>query len=135
MAATMESHPLFINPLLSSKTPLQIHTQVLNFSNFRIKTPPLLSSSTTTKTITHCVAAPPPSADSDPELDPVSIASEKKTGDRRKIVRVAWEKLVRWSRSWRSKAKTDVLERTNKVSVSSLYIYICMCVHICICTY
>lgn len=28
-----------------------------------------------------------------------------------------WEKLVRWSRSWRSKAKTDVLERTNKVVV------------------
>ncbi|KAK9124753.1 hypothetical protein Sjap_014355 [Stephania japonica] len=37
--------------------------------------------------------------------------------DRRKVVRIAWEKLVRWSRSWRSKAKTDVLERTNKVVV------------------
>lgn len=35
--------------------------------------------------------------------------------DRRKVVRLAWEKLVRWSRSWRSKAKTDVLERTKKV--------------------
>ena len=35
--------------------------------------------------------------------------------DRQKVVRIAWEKLVRWSRSWRSKAKTDVLERTNKV--------------------
>lgn len=30
---------------------------------------------------------------------------------------MAWEKLVRWSRSWRSKAKTDVLEKTNKVVV------------------
>lgn len=40
--------------------------------------------------------------------------------DRRKVVRIAWEKLVRWSRSWRSKAKTDVLERTNKVYLSSI---------------
>lgn len=37
--------------------------------------------------------------------------------DRRRAVRLAWEKLLRWSRSWRSKAKTDVLERTNKVVV------------------
>ncbi|KAI3762524.1 hypothetical protein L1987_52954 [Smallanthus sonchifolius] len=46
-------------------------------------------------------------------IDPPDSASR----DRRKIVRVAWEKLVRWSRSLRSKAKTDVLERTNKVVV------------------
>ncbi|KAJ6806522.1 glycerol-3-phosphate dehydrogenase [NAD(+)], chloroplastic [Iris pallida] len=37
--------------------------------------------------------------------------------ERRRAVRIAWEKLVRWSRSWRSKASTDVLERTNKVAV------------------
>ncbi|KAJ6885208.1 hypothetical protein NC652_032029 [Populus alba x Populus x berolinensis] len=38
--------------------------------------------------------------------------------DRRKVVQIAWEKLVRWSRSWRSKNnKTDLLERTNKVVV------------------
>ncbi|XP_058075370.1 glycerol-3-phosphate dehydrogenase [NAD(+)] 2, chloroplastic isoform X2 [Magnolia sinica] len=37
--------------------------------------------------------------------------------DRRRAVRIAWEKLVRWSRSWRSKAKADVLERTKKVVV------------------
>ncbi|OWM69868.1 glycerol-3-phosphate dehydrogenase [NAD(+)] 2, chloroplastic isoform X2 [Punica granatum] len=40
-----------------------------------------------------------------------------RTRDRRKVVRLAWEKLVRWSRSWRSKARTDVLERTKKVVV------------------
>lgn len=39
------------------------------------------------------------------------------TAERRKVVRLAWEKLVRWSRSLRSKAKTDVLERTKKVVV------------------
>lgn len=39
--------------------------------------------------------------------------------DRQKVVRIAWEKLLRWSRSWRSKARTDVLERTNKVPSQS----------------
>ncbi|CAN1852474.1 Glycerol-3-phosphate dehydrogenase [NAD(+)] 2, chloroplastic [Linum perenne] len=37
--------------------------------------------------------------------------------DRRKVVRIAWEKLLRWSRSWRSKNKADVLRRTKKVVV------------------
>ncbi|CAI0552298.1 unnamed protein product [Linum tenue] len=37
--------------------------------------------------------------------------------DRRLVVRLAWEKLLRWSRSWRSKNKADVLRRTNKVVV------------------
>ncbi|KAK3014939.1 hypothetical protein RJ639_009955, partial [Escallonia herrerae] len=50
---------------------------------------------------------------------PVSTLISPSNGPRtaKKVVRVAWEKLVRWSRSWRSKAKTDVLERTNKVVV------------------
>ncbi|XP_042067524.1 glycerol-3-phosphate dehydrogenase [NAD(+)] 2, chloroplastic-like [Salvia splendens] len=47
---------------------------------------------------------------------PQEEQSERST-DRRKVVRVAWEKLLRWSRSLRSKAKTDVLERTKKVVV------------------
>ncbi|PKA51124.1 Glycerol-3-phosphate dehydrogenase [NAD(+)] 2, chloroplastic [Apostasia shenzhenica] len=37
--------------------------------------------------------------------------------DRRKAVRIAWEKLVRWSRSWRFRVRGDVLERTKKVVV------------------
>lgn len=45
-----------------------------------------------------------------------SPSPSSSTRDRRRVVKLAWEKLVRWSRSWRSKAKTDVLERTNKVS-------------------
>ncbi|KAL2317574.1 hypothetical protein Fmac_031450 [Flemingia macrophylla] len=49
--------------------------------------------------------------------DPVTDSDPDPTRDRRRIVRVAWEKLVRWSRSWRSKANTDVLQRTNKVVV------------------
>ncbi|KAK3022398.1 hypothetical protein RJ639_047372 [Escallonia herrerae] len=53
--------------------------------------------------------------DPSPSQNP-NLALER-TKDRQKVVRVAWEKLVRWSRSWRSKAKTDVLERTNKVVV------------------
>lgn len=32
-------------------------------------------------------------------------------------MKLAWEKLVRWSRSWRNKNKTDVLQRTKKVVV------------------
>ncbi|KAI9186919.1 hypothetical protein LWI28_022276 [Acer negundo] len=49
-----------------------------------------------------------------PTRFPSIIVAPDRTWDRRKIVRVAWEKLVRWSRSWRSKAKTDILERTKK---------------------
>lgn len=53
----------------------------------------------------------PPSEDLYPET-----TGDRSRKDRRRVVRLAWEKLVRWSRSWRSKTKTDVLERTNKVS-------------------
>ncbi|XP_027158880.1 glycerol-3-phosphate dehydrogenase [NAD(+)] 2, chloroplastic isoform X1 [Coffea eugenioides] len=52
----------------------------------------------------------------DETMEPPSSPPES-SKDRRKVVQVAWEKLVRWSRSWRSKAKTDVLERANKVVV------------------
>ncbi|KAL8552358.1 hypothetical protein ACS0TY_001161 [Phlomoides rotata] len=52
-----------------------------------------------------------------PEAADASQEHSERSRDRRKVVRVAWEKLVRWSRSLRSKAKTDVLERTNKVVV------------------
>ncbi|PIA37429.1 hypothetical protein AQUCO_03000186v1 [Aquilegia coerulea] len=58
---------------------------------------------------------PPPSP---PPAAPAPDSAAPK--DRRKIVRVAWEKLVRWSRSWRSKNTTlddDVLNRTKKVVV------------------
>ncbi|XP_024026038.1 glycerol-3-phosphate dehydrogenase [NAD(+)] 2, chloroplastic [Morus notabilis] len=60
-----------------------------------------------------CAATPPSLGDQEPAPD----SSPERTRDRRRAVRLAWEKLVRWSRSWRSKAKTDVLEKTNKVVV------------------
>ncbi|CAN6469438.1 unnamed protein product [Victoria cruziana] len=73
------------------------------------------------KTISaHC------STVSDPR-EPASLPESPSAGeskivkkDRRKAVKVAWEKLVRWSRFWRlmnAKAKTDVLEQTKKVAV------------------
>ncbi|XP_071710962.1 glycerol-3-phosphate dehydrogenase [NAD(+)] 2, chloroplastic-like [Rutidosis leptorrhynchoides] len=74
----------------------------------------------THNTSTVCFAAinppPPPPDQPSPDVN-VSLEVASTTRDRQKIVRVAWEKLVRWSRSWRSKVKTDVLERTNKVVV------------------
>ncbi|AES98368.1 putative glycerol-3-phosphate dehydrogenase (NAD(+)) [Medicago truncatula] len=51
------------------------------------------------------------------EPEPVLELGLDPIRDRRRVVRVAWEKLVRWSRSWRSKSNTDVLQRTNKVVV------------------
>ncbi|KAI3757774.1 hypothetical protein L6452_05317 [Arctium lappa] len=82
----------------------------------------LLQYSTSRYTSKVCAAAvdppPPPDQNQSPLRDAkVSLEVASATRDRRKIVRVAWEKLVRWSRSWRYKAKTDVLERTNKVVV------------------
>ncbi|KAL5710070.1 glycerol-3-phosphate dehydrogenase (NAD(+)) [Ranunculus cassubicifolius] len=59
---------------------------------------------------------PKPCPCSSPKCD-ISDKIIKLEPDRQKIVRIAWEKLVRWSRSWRSKSKTDVLQQTKKVVV------------------
>ncbi|CAM0905755.1 unnamed protein product [Alopecurus aequalis] len=56
--------------------------------------------------------APPPDAETDEEEAPRSARK-----DRRRIVRIAWEKLVRWSRSWRRRNRSDVLETTRKVVI------------------
>ncbi|KAK0593289.1 hypothetical protein LWI29_034315 [Acer saccharum] len=129
MVASLESQLLFFNPILTaksshSKTPLHVHSLILKLPNFPTKIPPLLFtlnsfSSSSTTTTPRCFATPSPPPNSDNESDPVAITNvaPDRTRDRRKIVRVAWEKLVRWSRSWRSKAKTDILERTKKVVV------------------
>lgn len=61
----------------------------------------------------RCSALPPVS-EPEPESLALSVDGPK---ERRKIVRLAWEKLARWSRFLQSKAKTDVLERTNKIVV------------------
>ncbi|KAI9157439.1 hypothetical protein LWI28_022585 [Acer negundo] len=129
MVASLESQLLFFNPILTaksshSKTPLHVHSLIFKLPNFHTKNPALLftpisSSSSSSTTTPRCVATPSPPPNSDKDSDPVAITNvaPDRTRDRRKIVRVAWEKLVRWSRSWRSKAKTDILERTKKVVV------------------
>ncbi|XP_050946690.1 glycerol-3-phosphate dehydrogenase [NAD(+)] 2, chloroplastic isoform X3 [Cucumis melo] len=69
----------------------------------------------TTSPLRFCANTTPPPIlqDTDALLD----SGPERTQNRRRVVRIAWEKLVRWSRSLRFKAKTDVLERTNKVAV------------------
>ncbi|XP_040367137.1 glycerol-3-phosphate dehydrogenase [NAD(+)] 2, chloroplastic isoform X3 [Rosa chinensis] len=101
MAALLEPPPPFLNPLFPpSSNPTRPLPHNLKFKRFNLYTNPTLHSQPTT----CCAAAPQPEFP-----DP--------TRDRRRAVRLAWEKLVRWSRSLRSKNKTDVLERTNKVVV------------------
>lgn len=84
---------------------------------------PLFASSRNTSTVViSCSASslPPPSSPKIPEggtTNPNSLnTAPDRSRDRRKVVRLAWEKLVRWSRSWRSKNRTDVLQQTNKVT-------------------
>ncbi|KAH8491684.1 hypothetical protein Peur_065533 [Populus x canadensis] len=107
--------------LSSSKTSLRLH-------NFPSKTPPPPPPPTFTPTTTSCFLSTVTSSSiskEEKEKEPHSTAvastnapDEGSQQDRRKVVQIAWEKLVRWSRSWRSKNnKTDLLERTNKVVV------------------
>ncbi|KAJ6757692.1 GLYCEROL-3-PHOSPHATE DEHYDROGENASE [Salix koriyanagi] len=88
--------------------------------------PPLTFTPTTTRCFLPTVTSSSiPEEEEEEEEEPRSIAvastnapDESPQQDRRKVVQIAWEKLVRWSRSWRSKnSKTDHLERTNKVVV------------------
>ncbi|XP_060181638.1 glycerol-3-phosphate dehydrogenase [NAD(+)] 2, chloroplastic isoform X1 [Lycium barbarum] len=89
--------------VLEPPLPFQSHPQNLHIRhNISFSTPRF-----------HCCAAQQPT-----EKESLAIVSvDDGPKERRKIVRLAWEKLVRWSRSLRSKAKTDVLERTNKIVV------------------
>ncbi|KAL0317002.1 UNVERIFIED_CONTAM: Glycerol-3-phosphate dehydrogenase [NAD(+)] 2, chloroplastic [Sesamum angustifolium] len=108
------THSLFTNSHLSYK-PQTSKPTTIHFI-------PLLRSPTSTTPIRLCAAGepvePPPTPPSSlPETSEEYNGALERNRDRRKVVRVAWEKLVRWSRSWQSKAKTDVLERTNKVVV------------------
>ncbi|KAA3464593.1 Glycerol-3-phosphate dehydrogenase [NAD(P)+] [Gossypium australe] len=108
MEALLE--PVFVfklNPSFTSKNPYTVH-----FPNLpKIPSKPLVVA-------TCCAGTPSPSPllPQDSDQNPLQLSPDR-TRDRRKVVRIAWEKLVRWSRSWRSKAKTDVLERTKKVVV------------------
>ncbi|KAK7372908.1 hypothetical protein VNO80_06298 [Phaseolus coccineus] len=106
MAPVLEA--LLATPLFSSK-PHNTNSPP-NFHTFPSK--PILL--TLRNTHSHsCVANASPPQDPDPASNPQPDPNR----DRRRIVRVAWEKILRWSRSWRSKANTDILQRTNKVVV------------------
>lgn len=116
------SAPIFIPP---NPQPYQF-SLFLKFKNPHSKpicsiTLSFLPLQTKCSLINPCLAAQsvdfPPSSEN-PDGDNVERESvENQSKDRQRTVRVAWEKLVRWSRSLRSKAKTDVLERTKKVVV------------------
>ncbi|TQE13478.1 hypothetical protein C1H46_001045 [Malus baccata] len=114
MATLLEPPPPFLNQLL---LPNSTSTRPIPY-NLRLGKPtnspnhPTLIAATTP----CCSAAT--SEQPIPQLpDPVPETALVRTRDRRGAVRLAWEKLVRWSRTWRSKTKTDVLEHTNKVVV------------------
>ncbi|XP_065870149.1 glycerol-3-phosphate dehydrogenase [NAD(+)] 2, chloroplastic isoform X3 [Euphorbia lathyris] len=77
-----------------------------------------LFSSARTTSISCSASSVPPNIPDDKITDLNSLTTyPDRSRDRRKVVRLAWEKLVRWSNFWRSRNRTDVLERTNKVVV------------------
>lgn len=138
MAASNSIEPrLFLNPIFTTSTttnsPTSLHIQnfKLKLPRFPTKNPTLVftlnsssgSATTNNNNNDNTIINPYPD-DPDPvRVSAVSSENRARDGrDRRKIVKVAWEKLVRWSRTWRSKAKTDILERTNKVK--KFYIFI-----------
>lgn len=107
MAAVLEASVL--NPLsypLQNLRPVKPPPKPLSLSLISPSKPYLCSAENAQEDSDPAPADPNPNSD----IGPPSVRK-----DRKRAVRIAWEKLVRWSRSWRSKAKTDVLERTNKV--------------------
>ncbi|KAJ1288668.1 hypothetical protein BS78_02G105300 [Paspalum vaginatum] len=66
---------------------------------------------------TGAADAVPPPEDEDSSDDDDDAPRRSVRKDRRRAVRIAWEKLVRWSRSWRRRNHSDVLEATRKVVV------------------
>ncbi|GJR79119.1 glycerol-3-phosphate dehydrogenase [NAD(+)] 2, chloroplastic [Tanacetum coccineum] len=102
---------------MASSSSSSLLEPAFQFSNNFSPTPKphLLHTNFSPKPLTVCTAAiNPPPPPPPPEQIPTEVALEaaSATRDRRKIVRVAWEKLVRWSRTLRLKAKTDVLEHS-----------------------
>lgn len=97
-----KNHTIFSNSVILPSKTQQWHSTVLH---------PCLAA--------EVVDVPPSSDDSEQNPDKVSAAAAaaEERKDRRRAVRIAWEKLVRWSRSWRSKTRPDVLQRTQKVVV------------------
>ncbi|XP_074584157.1 glycerol-3-phosphate dehydrogenase [NAD(+)] 2, chloroplastic [Curcuma longa] len=116
MAGAFIADPSLLSPLLplpSARRSFSLPERNLRF----YRKPSLLPAASPCVPPCSCSAGtldPEPSE----EIANPSLSTRFEGGkDRRRAVRIAWEKLVRWSRSWRSKAKTDVLERTKKVVV------------------
>lgn len=128
MAAVLELS--FVNPLFSSKSfpshPPPCNPKILTFSVkskfLTLRCPSDISRPCCAGNVYHSSSLSGPK-DPDPDTKP----DPESTRDRRRAVRLAWEKLVRWSRSWRSKVKTDVLERTNKVFLCFLLLLYLIC--------
>lgn len=112
MAAALFEPPFSANHTLFTPSHLAFKPSNSKPANYFT---PLLRSPTSA-----CLCAADEAPPEPPDASQDHGVSVERSRDRRKVVRVAWEKLVRWSRSLRSKAKTDVLERTNKVSINSL---------------
>ncbi|KAJ8763983.1 hypothetical protein K2173_004848 [Erythroxylum novogranatense] len=89
-------------------------------TSLRLQTLPLepTLSNISAKARSFSLTVPPlsPETPQSIELDQ-TISDSDSSRDRRKVVRLAWEKLVRWSRTWRSRSRPDVLQRTHKVVV------------------
>ncbi|KAI4306965.1 hypothetical protein L6164_030200 [Bauhinia variegata] len=117
MAAVLE--PSLMSPVFASKChPSHPPHNHMKFHSFTLKPKFLTLRSPADLSVPSCAGNDSTSLSPRPEeTDLDSESDPNTTPDRRRAVRLAWEKLVRWSRSWRSKAKTDILERTNKVVV------------------
>lgn len=121
----------FYHSATSTSLFLSTNTQsvtAISFPNHRRRSSPLLihfqygvvfNTDSQLRLLCAAAAADTPPTDDSETASVVDFSADRTVKDRRKVVKFAWEKLLRWSRSWRSKAGTDVLYRTNKVSFVS----------------
>ncbi|XP_010931379.1 glycerol-3-phosphate dehydrogenase [NAD(+)] 2, chloroplastic isoform X1 [Elaeis guineensis] len=118
--AALHAEPSLVAPLFPSAAPRRNLSPSEGNLGFRLKPFRL---SIVSPPVPHPCPCSAGTLDPEPAKENPTLNSSTKVGgreggrDRRRAVRIAWEKLVRWSRSWRSKAKSDVLERTKKVVV------------------
>ncbi|XP_011015385.1 PREDICTED: glycerol-3-phosphate dehydrogenase [NAD(+)] 2, chloroplastic isoform X2 [Populus euphratica] len=99
------------------------HHHFLSSSKTSLRPPPTFTPIATSCFLSTVTSSSISKEEKEKEPHSTAVASNNAPDEgsqqgRRKVVQIAWEKLVRWSRSWRSKNnKTDLLERTNKVVV------------------
>ncbi|KAJ4977580.1 hypothetical protein NE237_008360 [Protea cynaroides] len=106
----------FQNPPCSSDSPTARSPHSITLQSFRSRPNAFLFLSPTKPCHCSSLETPSPATENHSSTsNPVTTPESRR--DSRKAVKFAWEKLLRWSRTWRSKAKTDVLERTKKVVV------------------